>query len=187
MTPLDAARRLQSTYGKAADHVWVDCSHATTQQEGEGCHQFASCHHAYPNRCGFMSHEHHHDGTPELMLPQIVAALEQGERFREAVTDAAGELDQGYHTSALVTLRAALHGQEPAAERCQKQDCVNPPGHTGWHSFVLLSESTRCQSKHKPAMLSKKVKCERPANHAGSHSAHDEMFKWEPAADATLG
>lgn len=69
------------------------------------------------------------------------------------------------------------------AKTCPKQDCVNKAGHKGWHSFVLLSESTRCQSKHKPPQ-GPRVKCERPKEHAGQHSAHDEMFTWGPSASA---
>lgn len=72
----------------------------------------------------------------------------------------------------------------PERPRCAKQDCVNPPGHEGWHSFTLLSSENQCQSTQR---VNRRLwGCERPRGHEGQHSAHDEMFKWgEPLAAAT--
>ena len=78
---VDDVKRLQAEYGKPADHLWIECFHPNTQQGGEGCHWFASCHAFWPKRCGYMHHEHHREGDSALSLPRILALVEAAERF----------------------------------------------------------------------------------------------------------
>jgi hypothetical protein len=86
MSLLDDARLIQDVYGKPARHVFVACFHPTTQQGGEGCHRFMSCHAGGEERCGFMPHEHYIEGDPMLSMAKIVAALEAAERVAAAWT-----------------------------------------------------------------------------------------------------
>jgi hypothetical protein len=79
VTPLEAARRIQGINGKPADHVFAPCFHPTTQEGGEGCHRFMSCHEYWPERCEFLNYEHCTEGDPMRLMPQIVAALEAAE------------------------------------------------------------------------------------------------------------
>lgn len=65
---LEAAQAAVAEHGKPAGHIYVICHHSTTQQGGNGCHRFASCHALWPERCEYMPHEHYQQGSSLLAL-----------------------------------------------------------------------------------------------------------------------